>query len=1292
MRIFISSPLTGLKDIREVMLKNEEKLGVSFASMESFLSSPHLPKEECLEHLRQSDCVILIVGPEYGSIDPESQKSYTELEFDEAKRLDIKIFPFVLADSVGEWKAQDSDEINKQKHQDFFRKVQKNGGTICSFLNANDLIQKIQDSIEQHKDRLSKPYNPLVNYKEYFFTFLKKQQEDQLFRHDYDFVGREKEIKKISDFIDSDKKILLIVGRGGIGKSKIIYEAAKVSEDGNDKQGRFLFIKENVNFDDKVLKIIPSGKSILVLEDAHRYDQLLNVLSIFRNSDLFERVKLIITTRPSGLDTVNMNLNVSIDHSYIDESLWVKDLNIKDTEKLIRFFLNDDTVVEQIKEITKDCPLAAIIGSRLIAEKKINPSLLKNSQEFNRRVLDRFLDEYKQTLSKESFLDDLLKYIAALGPVKSNDKSLIQNLAKMLNIKESKVKVKLDELESSGLLVRRGRLLRITPDLLNDHILYKACISEHGEETTFPMEIYSEFNKDYAPNLLSNIAEIDWRAKVGKKNVNLLQDIWNDIYQKFRNATFYERYDILKQIEKASIFQPQQTLELIKLAIKEKKAKKPKGELAEALLRWTHKNVLRELPDIIKKISYHFEYLEECCQILWELGKDDGRELNPSPEHAIRVLQDIAGYNNPRQPVLFKEKIVSFIEKLSKTPRIHEHKYSIFSIIDPILRKEGEYTTTNAATFTFHPYGLNASVLLPVRAKAIKILKECFLDKTKPAVITKALSSLQKGLSYAHGSFGRSISVEEVNQWLPEQREILDIIKKGVQTNNDKPLHLLVMKDLRWLEKHAHHDEIKEKVKEILLLIIKDYDYRIYKALYGDFFDFWDEERDFNKQQEAINNELEQLAKETIEVEKTHLGIFKKLNNALALLEAYKCDCKPNHFLSKIAMKSPDTGIELFRMVIKNTDSAISKYSSSLIWPSSKHRHFNSMIKDGIATKDKNIILNIIHAYAWGIFIDKSTSVTTNNIAHLKEIINMKNKTMTSALLNAISNLGRIDPQVAKELLLTVEIEENSADAFCHSINDAYGIPIAVFTKNDFENILNIFMPFHIFKGQHYHVDELLKKISQLHPDLIISFLIKRLKYSQKANIKVREYAPLPYLGFDVALFDSTNIESSEEHVRQILDLTLHRSNKDTFWLPKLFETVSNKYSDKSIQILKEWVESKDADKIQSVSLLLREAPESFLFDNYVFIGNLIEKAKNISEDCFRLVTSNLFGISYSGGWSRSYGQPSQKHLRLKENGLETAQKFSPAHPAHSFYIAIAEDAERTIKEELARDEELEYE
>jgi hypothetical protein len=76
-------------------------------------------------------------------------------------------------------------------------------------------------------------------------------------------------------------------------------------------------------------------------------------------------------------------------------------------------------------------------------------------------------------------------------------------------------------------LLRRGYTLRITPDILSDHILYKRCLTPQGEPTGYVQEIFEKFKSICPAEVLRNLAELDWRIRnVSGEETDLLADIW----------------------------------------------------------------------------------------------------------------------------------------------------------------------------------------------------------------------------------------------------------------------------------------------------------------------------------------------------------------------------------------------------------------------------------------------------------------------------------------------------------------------------------------------------------------------------------------------------------------------------------------------------------------------------------------------------------------------------------------------------------------------------------------------
>lgn len=68
--------------------------------MESFGARSSKPLDTCLKELAECDIYIGIISMRYGSIDTDSEKSLTQLEYERAKDLGLDIYIYILLMSI----------------------------------------------------------------------------------------------------------------------------------------------------------------------------------------------------------------------------------------------------------------------------------------------------------------------------------------------------------------------------------------------------------------------------------------------------------------------------------------------------------------------------------------------------------------------------------------------------------------------------------------------------------------------------------------------------------------------------------------------------------------------------------------------------------------------------------------------------------------------------------------------------------------------------------------------------------------------------------------------------------------------------------------------------------------------------------------------------------------------------------------------------------------------------------------------------------------------------------------
>jgi len=556
-------------------------------------------------------------------------------------------------------------------------------------------------------------------------------------------------------------------------------------------------------------------------------------------------------------------------------------------------------------------------------------------------------------------------------------------------------------------------------------------------------------------------------------------------------------------------------------------------------------------------------------------------------------------------------------------------------------------------------------------------------------VISKSLDSLIEALRYPL----RGYTLEEENQWLEEQLEILDIIKEYICKNICYPLNVKIKKELRWYQLYARQKRLENKVNDVLDCIKEDYEFRLYRAVQGDFREYLDDtEKPFDEIHKETDREMVEVCNLLRENEKTAKDIFDKFDKIIKEFDSYGISVNPSHLFARFTEQYPELSVEVSGLIMANSDEVLGRFFSSFLWPLKRIEGYSTklkqLIRKGIEAKNLLITLNIAHAYAWGGLLDEFDS---GDIKNIKDLLSLKDERITSTILHAISKLGQKNSGEAKRLALLIDINKNSrlAEELCGIFDSNHGIPPEDLDKKDVENILAKLIQMKLFDTARYHIDKFLEFVSKKYPDLSISFLIKRLRHYKLNETAEPDYRPFPYLGFRYAFAGISKTHGYEEYVRRIRDFVLDEAMKDSFWLPKLFEIVSDGYCEKSLEILDEWLEEGARVKIEAVPLLVREAPDTFLFENYNFVGKVILSAKKISDECLRNVQSDLFSIAISGEWSRGFGVPSDKGLRLKKMGKEISEKLDSQHPAHEFYLKISRDGEARIQEEFQRDEEL---
>ena len=102
LQVFVSSTFSDLKEERQAAVEAILSAGHIPAGMELFAAGDESQMEVIRQWIDESDAYLLILGGRYGSVEPKTGKSYTQLEYEYAIELQKPFFACVIKDPLQE--------------------------------------------------------------------------------------------------------------------------------------------------------------------------------------------------------------------------------------------------------------------------------------------------------------------------------------------------------------------------------------------------------------------------------------------------------------------------------------------------------------------------------------------------------------------------------------------------------------------------------------------------------------------------------------------------------------------------------------------------------------------------------------------------------------------------------------------------------------------------------------------------------------------------------------------------------------------------------------------------------------------------------------------------------------------------------------------------------------------------------------------------------------------------------------------------------------------------------------
>ncbi len=311
-------------------------------------------------------------------------------------------------------------------------------------------VRDARDQVLRAVQAKPKRLTPFITAGQFFAPLTKPHR---LFNHTLPLVGRDNVLNQLRDFVHASQySVAILPGRGGIGKSKLLYAFA--TEFNEHALGMALrFVSEGVPITDENVMDVPDETCLVIVDDAHRSDRNIGPLLALAQHRL-QPIKLLFSCRPQGVDhLLSQLIQVGFDPR---EILWIdelRELDRDDVKTLARLALGDESneSYEQLAAITFDSPLVTVIGGRLIRDKAVSPNLLERDVEFRQAVLTRFEDVLLGQLRPRidpKLARSLLSLLSAVGPLLPTNNAFVHTAAIKFGVEPQEIITALSELEA----------------------------------------------------------------------------------------------------------------------------------------------------------------------------------------------------------------------------------------------------------------------------------------------------------------------------------------------------------------------------------------------------------------------------------------------------------------------------------------------------------------------------------------------------------------------------------------------------------------------------------------------------------------------------------------------------------------------------------------------------------------------------------------------------------------------------------------------------------------------------
>lgn len=944
-------------------------------------------------------------------------------------------------------------------------------------------------------------------------------------------------------------------------------------------------------------------------------------------------------------------------------------------------------LAERLVTIADRNPLVIRVGARCISDKRVLPEMLERTPEvFRSLVLDRLLDDPGLAQEDAPLRKKVLEIIATVGPVVSEGEEFEGKLSEIINVPAYELRRLLASLERAALLMRRGRLVRVNPDVLADHLLYRAAVSETGSPTGFVDAMIKAFAPTSLENILANAAELDWRATATATHESVLATTWREMLDILPGSTHSQRAQLVSQLKRAAIFAPAQVLGIVEWIADHPDA--PPDEQAAAWgLEDSPARVTDSITEIFALIATHPEFTKRCVRRLWTIAADDERPTPPNPSHPRRCLEDLLKYewrSDWQNPDGIHAKAVQFMAERLQDPERAEDATWAVALLGSALDRLGDASVANRRQFTIRHFSL-AQYLTQIASRrrlVIECLKGVALGQ-KPSEAVTALHQIGRLISAPGGPFGKDLKVEEVAAWEPEAETAIAILIRVAESASSEVIRFLARRELREASRE-HWPALAPKLERALSSCPRVAGEQVYDLLEG--IPWQERAHDRVSEEERVKTLCSTAASDYWKAHTTAIAIVESLLEAITALRkvSQRLSTESGRLVQAIIAANPKAADQVVRELIRSGVDGWHLLRPAIL---SLHDQQTQLAEDIIAELSVEEE-DLLRACAGDVaqWMVESAVDPERILAMAQQLSHDSSITVRRTVTQLLRRFREKAPAEAMQILINIPWggDISLAEATFDALHPEFGLDPNDLSDGDVDALLGRIEELQTLEGHVHDVLEFIAFASTRRPGQTVEMLIRRVQAVDEHSAERGDdkWTPIPYNGHGLTL---PGLGKSKDYLvllGLVRDALLGASGMVRFWLPELFHVAVADLQG-SLSVLREWLRSGDQERIVGAAHLLHGFDHSIVFSSHDFVAELLDAANQVGHECLQHASSELFCVAIGGVYGGTPGEPAPRHLSDKAKAQGLVEHYRDRLPARGFYTALVGHAEDSIRREM---------